>query len=256
MPFDLLMLGNLKDWLPGGSNSKNDEGKKQKLETIIEEDEEEVGGEEEGNTMVRIDTESRTGVAGDDVFGPLAVLMIGFLEEDVAAFRKLMVEMEADMVKLIPCTKAMLSGTLQQALEAEVPPYQQPPLGTRRALVLSGMYGSEVVEVVTAYKESGLPPAVFAAAVPRNYSRVVKELLSEVYADHMAMQQRVAQQRLAAEAADNSDEAEQVVAAEQKLPTTGMTAEGVVAAEQKLPTSVMTAEGVVAADEQKLQQQA
>jgi hypothetical protein len=31
----------------------------------------------------------------------------------------------------------------------------QPALGTRRALVLSGMYGSELVQVISAYKEAG-----------------------------------------------------------------------------------------------------
>jgi hypothetical protein len=31
----------------------------------------------------------------------------------------------------------------------------QPPLGQRRALFLSGMYGSEVVELIAAYREAG-----------------------------------------------------------------------------------------------------
>lgn len=31
----------------------------------------------------------------------------------------------------------------------------QPPLGTRRTIVLSGMYDGEVIEVVSAYRESG-----------------------------------------------------------------------------------------------------
>ena len=32
-----------------------------------------------------------------------------------------------------------------------------------------------------------MPPCVFAAAVPNNYNRVVKDLVTEVYADHNAM---------------------------------------------------------------------
>mmetsp|Transcript_13434 Transcript_13434/g.38960 ORF Transcript_13434/g.38960 Transcript_13434/m.38960 type:complete len:96 (+) Transcript_13434:775-1062(+) len=91
----------------------------------------------------------------------------------------------------------MLTGTLQQALEVEpAPAYEQPPLGTRRALVLSGMYQSEVIDVVSSYRASGLPPAVFAAAVPNNYGRVVRELLEEVQADDAAMR-RLAAQRAA-----------------------------------------------------------
>lgn len=49
----------------------------------------------------------------------------------------------------------MLGGTLQQALDTESPSYEAPPLGTRRAVILSGMYSSEVVGVVQAYDESG-----------------------------------------------------------------------------------------------------
>lgn len=152
-------------------------------------------------TMVPIDTESKRGITGEEAFGPLAVLLIGFLPEDYAAFCSLMEDMEADMVKVVPCTKVMMSGTLQEALEVQEPPsYEQPALGQRRALVLSGMYGAEVIEVVSAYKEAGLPPAVFAAAVPNNYQRVISGLVEEVYADHNAMKQQAAQRRAAMEA--------------------------------------------------------
>jgi len=49
------------------------------------------------------------------------------------------------------------------------------------------MFTAEVVDVVGAYRDSGQPPAVFAAAVPRNYERVVGELLNEVYEDDAAI---------------------------------------------------------------------
>jgi hypothetical protein len=64
---------------------------------------------------------------------------------------------EATMVTLIPATRAMLGGTLGAALAASSPPpaYEAPPLGTRRAMVLSGMYGAEVVSVIQAYQEAG-----------------------------------------------------------------------------------------------------
>ncbi|GAX77822.1 hypothetical protein CEUSTIGMA_g5265.t1 [Chlamydomonas eustigma] len=141
--------------------------------------------------MVRIDNKTRSGIVGQETFGPLAVLLVGFLWTDFDRFLTLMEEMEADQVKVVPCTTAMLSGTLQDALEVEpIPHYQQPALGQRRALILSGMYGSEVVEMVASYKEAGLPPCVFAAAVPNNYQRKVVDLVKEVYADHEAMTKR------------------------------------------------------------------
>ncbi|GIL61440.1 hypothetical protein Vafri_15888 [Volvox africanus] len=95
----------------------------------------------------------------------------------------------------------MMGGTLQQALESEIPKYEQPLLGTRRTVFLSGMIGAEVVEVIAAYKEAGMPPTVWAAAVPNNYTRLVKDLVDEVHADNTAMVRRAqeAQARQAAQ---------------------------------------------------------
>lgn len=92
--------------------------------------------------------------------------------------------------------------------------------GTRRAVVLSGMSGSEVQEVVSAYADSGahgagctivvhahvpciqgelqhditagchasgLPEALWAAAVPQNYQRRVSQLLEDIHGDHSYM---------------------------------------------------------------------
>lgn len=41
----------------------------------------------------------------------------------------------------------------------------------------------QVLDVVGAYRDEGLPEAVFAAAVPMNYSKKVQALLDEVLAD-------------------------------------------------------------------------
>jgi hypothetical protein len=49
------------------------------------------------------------------------------------------------------------------------------------------MFGAEVVDVMGAYRDSGLPQPVWAAAVPNNYERVVSELVAEVHADNAAM---------------------------------------------------------------------
>ena len=57
---------------------------------------------------------------------------------------------------MLPCTRSMLEGSLQSAVETDKPPaYEPPALGTRRTMFLSGMYGSEVIEVVSSYKQAG-----------------------------------------------------------------------------------------------------
>ena len=55
-----------------------------------------------------------------------AVLLIGFLQHEVDSFRGMMLDMDADIVRLIRCSRAMLRGSLQAALEVDaVPAYEQ-----------------------------------------------------------------------------------------------------------------------------------
>jgi hypothetical protein len=79
-------------WPFGGGGGGND------AEEGEEYDEE---AEEEGAEMVPIDVGSRGGVGGvsDEAFGPLAVLVVGFLAHELDAFRAMMLGMDADMVK-------------------------------------------------------------------------------------------------------------------------------------------------------------
>ncbi|GFR52651.1 hypothetical protein Agub_g15243 [Astrephomene gubernaculifera] len=200
------IFDGLKTFFPA-SRSTNVEPAEEPQD-VLEYDGEDIEG---GSDMKLLDSEG-DGLAEDqDVFGPLAVLLVGFLEEEVAAFRRLMDDMEADMVQIVPCSPGMMAGTLQAALEAEVPgSYEQPPLGTRRTVFLSGMVGAEVLEVISAYREAGMPPTVWAAAVPNNYQRVVRELVEEVHADNAAMVRRAqeAQARRALEEASEQDGSE------------------------------------------------
>jgi hypothetical protein len=64
---------------------------------------------------------------------------------------------------------------------ADAPGPVQPPLGQRRAVIMSGMFTSEVLEVISGYKDAGLPPTVFAAAVPNNYARAVGEVVESCW---------------------------------------------------------------------------
>ncbi|KAG2433414.1 hypothetical protein HXX76_008472 [Chlamydomonas incerta] len=178
------IFDGLKNLFPG-SGPKKQEPEKQSLS-----EEEEGEEEDEGAEMKRLDAEGGGLAEGQGVFGPLAVLLVGFMAEEVEQFRKFMIDMEADMVKLVPASPAMMAGTLGAALESDFPQYEQAPLGTRRTVFLSGMVGAEIMEVIAAYKEEGMPPTVWAAAVPNNWGRVVRELVEEVHADNAAMRQR------------------------------------------------------------------
>ncbi|CAK0783974.1 hypothetical protein CVIRNUC_007177 [Coccomyxa viridis] len=157
----------------------------------------------DGPLFAPIDTASEGGLGGtsDNLFGPLAVLLIGFSQYEVDAFRAFMIDMDADMVKIITCNRGLLKQSLKDALKANAGTFEQLPLGTKRAVFLSGMSGSEVQEVVSAYHDSGLPRSMWAAAVPANYDRTLGTLIEDIYGDHQLMMnlEREAAERKAAQ---------------------------------------------------------
>jgi len=149
--------------------------------------------------MVPLDPSSSPGLAGeDDLFGPTAMLLCGFSSAERDAVRAMLGRNlgAGDHVAVLTLTQGGLDGTLRDALEGEslhadagASPLQ--PGSTRRVVILSGMYSGEVIDVVGAWRDAGLPEPVWAAAVPGNYdNRTLAQLLEDVAADDAAMQAR------------------------------------------------------------------
>jgi hypothetical protein len=148
--------------------------------------------------MVPLDPSTAAGIAGsDELFGPTAMLLVGFSAQETAGVSFLLEGLGATAhVRLVAATAGTLAGTLRDALEGVAPagtssdPSPVPP-STPRAVILSGFYAGEVVDVIGAWREEGgLPEPVWAAAVPNNYDRVVGELVEAVAADDREMQAR------------------------------------------------------------------
>mmetsp|Transcript_25320 Transcript_25320/g.65194 ORF Transcript_25320/g.65194 Transcript_25320/m.65194 type:complete len:220 (+) Transcript_25320:122-781(+) len=144
----------------------------------------------------KIDVESSTGLGdtSQEPFGPCAILLVGFSQLEVSTFSGCMQDMGADMVKIVSCNSSMMGGTLMEALETSPSEYLPTPPEYQRTIFLSGLYSSEIPEVLEEYKRSGLPPAIFAPAVPNNADSILAELCQEVLDDHLAMLQNRGQE--------------------------------------------------------------
>lgn len=140
--------------------------------------------------LVRLDTDDEGGLAqtSSELFGPLALLMIGFDESEVQIFRSIMLDMDADMVKIIVCDRQMFQGTLCQAMEA--PGHMHTQRVGQRAVIVSGMNAAEIGEIIGAYRDADLPEPVWAAALAANWDRKVKDLVDDIYGDHNYMMER------------------------------------------------------------------
>jgi hypothetical protein len=130
---------------------------------------------------------------------PLALLVAGLSQPELERLRAALLAIDADIVRLIPCPRAVLEEkglgaplTLEQAVRLEQCPAWEPaPDGLPGPVCfLSGMTGPEVAEIVRCYREDpdpALPRAAFCALVPGNRRRLVGELARSVWADEGRM---------------------------------------------------------------------
>lgn len=141
--------------------------------------------------MLPIDVDSDGGLGGtsEQRFGPEALLLVGFLRDEVPRVRSMLDEMGADFVKVVLASRDMLDGTLGAALEAPGAAAEQPPaFGVPRVLFFSGLSGAEVMQVMAALEELELPPCTFAAAVPRSVEKRLADVLDEIMGDAQRLQ--------------------------------------------------------------------
>jgi hypothetical protein len=89
-----------------------------------------------------------------------AVLLVGFLRDEVARVRGMLDEMGADFVRVVLLDQQMLEGTLGAALAAPpaMPQLQPTATGVPRVLFISGMSGAEAVSIIDAFQLLGAPP--------------------------------------------------------------------------------------------------
>jgi len=141
-------------------------------------------GVEEASNFSSLEADA-AGLAGEaERFGPDAIVASGFSLDELAQLRALLDGMGASFVRVVVLTEKLRGGTLREALECEAQEAAVPARNTPRLLLLSGMSGAEAVEAIEAIEELGLPPAIFAAAVPKSVDKRLEELFAEIEGDH------------------------------------------------------------------------
>lgn len=147
---------------------------------------------EDASQFQKLDVDDEGGIGGtsDDVFGPPALLLIGFTPREGEFFgylTKKIVEGDEN-VGIVLATEDMMKGTLEQAFKAGLLYPEEnkssPVFGARKVLLFSGLYTFEVIEIIDAYKQVQLSETVFGAAVPNNWHKNLKELVKEIMDDH------------------------------------------------------------------------
>ncbi|XP_065869818.1 uncharacterized protein [Euphorbia lathyris] len=94
--------------------------------------------------------------ADDPVYGPPALLLLGFELEEAVKIRQLLQEMGGEFLQVIFCTEDMIPGSLWEAMHTSQPKLEQVEIAKSlpRICFLSGLSGEEMMMFIDAFPES------------------------------------------------------------------------------------------------------
>ncbi|XP_037411240.1 uncharacterized protein LOC119274624 [Triticum dicoccoides] len=124
--------------------------------------------------------------AEDPMYGPPAILLIGFDKSEAVKIQEFLKELDGDFLKVIRCTEEMTKQTLWDAMHTEQPNVEAVKImkSPQRICIFSGLTGEEMMMFINAYPETGLEQAAFAALVPNSGEKVLAEVIEEIMGDH------------------------------------------------------------------------
>jgi len=124
--------------------------------------------------------------ADDPMYGPPALLLIGFEKGETVTIQAFLKELEGEFLKVIHCTEEMTKQTLWDAMHTEQPDLEAVKIAgpLPRICIFSGLTGEEMMMFINALPETGLEAAAFAALVPNSAEKVLGEVIEEIMGDH------------------------------------------------------------------------
>ncbi|XP_044462116.1 uncharacterized protein LOC123193297 isoform X2 [Mangifera indica] len=124
--------------------------------------------------------------ADDPIFGPPALLLLGFDVEETVKIRELLTELDGEFMEVLFCTEDMVGRSLWEAMNTKQPNLEAVKIAESlpRICFLSGLSGEEMLMFIEAFPETGLEVPVFAALVPNSADKTLQELIEEIMGDH------------------------------------------------------------------------
>ncbi|KAF2295630.1 hypothetical protein GH714_033352 [Hevea brasiliensis] len=135
--------------------------------------------------------------ADDPVYGPPALLLMGFELDEALKIRQLLKELGGEFLQVIFCTEDMIPQSLWEAMHTSQPNLETVQIAKSlpRICILSGLSGEEMMMFIDAFPETGLEAAAFAALVPNSANKPLQELIDEIMGDHEMLENNPAHHR-------------------------------------------------------------
>ncbi|KAK9283477.1 hypothetical protein L1049_011723 [Liquidambar formosana] len=124
--------------------------------------------------------------ADDPIYGPPALLLLGFELEEALKIRQFLKELDGEFLEVIYCTEDMITRSIWEAMHTKQPNLEEVKIAKSlpRICFFSGLSGEEMMMFIDAFPETGLEPTVFAALVPNSADKPLHELIEEIMGDY------------------------------------------------------------------------
>ena len=123
------------------------------------------------------------------MYGPRALLVCGYLEEEQSVFLGLIEKTGLDGVRVIFATTRDLTKTVGDILSNENFEGSTATSDMSRAVVMSGLTQKELHNLMGTYRKTGFTPQIWAALTPVSEKWPLETLLDHLVEEKKAMEQ-------------------------------------------------------------------
>ena len=139
-------------------------------------------------------TFSKLGQSKKKMYGPAGLLVCGYQAAEQSELQNLLKELDLAELPLIFITKDEEEQTLEELLALPDSHGSGRDSGLRRAIIMSGLTEGDLQRLMIAYRQSELPPQMWATLTPISEKWQLKNLLTELEAENLALKKRRQQQ--------------------------------------------------------------
>jgi len=135
-------------------------------------------------------TFKKVGESTEPMYGPRAILVCGFTPLEQENVMKLIDNIQLTDVPVIFATAADTDKHLGELLTRPDQSERNSDYDNERAVIMSGITERELQQILSSYKESGLPRPLWASLTPFSENWTLSALLDELKLERIAMEKK------------------------------------------------------------------
>jgi len=135
-------------------------------------------------------TFKKVGESTEPMYGARAILVCGFTPLEQENVMKLMDNIQLTDVPVIFATAADTDKHLGELLTRPDQSERNSDCDNERAVIMSGITERELQQILSSYKESGLPRPLWASLTPFSENWTLSALLDELKQERIAMEKK------------------------------------------------------------------